>query len=92
MADEPGPLPSSEPSRAGRPPLDELEGEDPFGNDDPFGGGDPFEGGDPFGGGAPFSENDSPLVLTAKLWIIQNPLLSVGAAFAAGTLIGVLKR
>lgn len=66
-------------------PLDDLEsdplaggGESPFGEDDPFGSG-------PFG-------TEPPAMTMAKFWIRQNALLSVGVAFAAGTLIGLLRR
>lgn len=80
-----GTSPSSSGARPGGPsPLDDLE------NDPLMGGGEGSFGGDPFGGGALGNE---PAALTmAKFWIRQNALLSVGVAFAAGTLIGALKQ
>ena len=65
------------PAPGGRSPLDDLEG-------DPLGG-------DPFGASGPFGA-EPPALTMAKLWIRQNALLSVGVGFAAGVLIGALKR
>ena len=76
---------SSGPAPGGRSPLDDLE-------DDPLmgGGDDPFEGGNPFGSGS--LGNEPPALTMTKFWIRQNALLSVGVAFAAGTVLGLLKR
>lgn len=98
MADDPSPetTPPGE-----RSPLDDLEddtedgplgaGENPFGSE-----GNPLTGEDPFGEDDPLASgtfgDESPAVMMAKLWIRQNALLAVGAAFAAGTLIGALKK
>ena len=82
-----GPVPGEAQS-----PLEDLES-DPtaHGTGSPFGeGDDPFGGGDPFGGEAFGAE--PPALMIAKLWIRQNALLSIGVAFAAGTLIGALKQ
>lgn len=77
-----------------------AEGEHPFGEENPFDqdfpGENPFAGENAFAGEDPFASgafgNEPPAVMMAKLWIRQNALLSVGVAFAAGTLIGVLKK
>jgi hypothetical protein len=71
-------------------PLDDLEGDPLMDEGDPLGGDNPFAGGDPFGGDS-FGSEPAALMM-AKFWIRQNALLSVGLAFAAGTLIGTLKR
>ncbi|PSQ77433.1 MAG: hypothetical protein BRD37_05120 [Bacteroidetes bacterium QH_8_67_23] len=73
---------SSGPPPGGESPLEDLESA--------VSGDDPFGGENPFGEGA-FSDEPAALMVT-KFWIRQNALLSVGLAFAAGTLIGALKQ
>jgi hypothetical protein len=74
-----------------RSPLDDLEDDSFSEGENPFGGeGNPFTTDDPMAEGA--FGNESPAVMMAKLWIRQNALLAVGSAFAAGALIGALKK
>ena len=83
-----GTSPGSGPAPGGGSPLDDLE--DAAHGDDPFAGENPLGEDTPFGAEA-FSDEPAALMVS-KFWIRQNALLSVGLAFAAGTLIGALKR